>query len=269
MTVEHELGKRPLLDSAIASDGKIIANSGSVPGADTLIQRMSAGLAQDPSASYAENYSRRKTDRRLDAGSRTRRSPSEEMRFNRDQWYAMGGQQSAAGHSTGSARSPRSPSSPPAQQPLTPILKRRDPLSPGSDASDAGRARKQLNFSLDSDRSPVSGYESDRSQSPRFRSVSPYGRGEPAAKSDYYRHKDASHNKVGSASGKFSRRGSCCKPSIGRRGYLWFESRSSIERAASVSPVDASLDQRFQIADAAGSRRSSAGSSLFVHQSQN
>ena len=124
-------------------------------------------------ASYIENYKQTKTDRSTQR-SRPRRSSSEESRYNRDQWYAMGTPQ------------PTSSQNPP--QPLTPILKRRDPLSP-----DCNKVRKTLNFSLESDQTPVSGYESDfRSPSPR--PVSPFQ--SQVSKSDYYRHKDASHKKV-------------------------------------------------------------------------
>lgn len=154
---------------------------------------MQQGLERDPSSSIIENYSRVKSDRKSEQ-TRARRSPSEERQFNRDQWYAMGETSTGSNVRNMSRNSSQT-------RPLTPILKRRDqsgPFSPVSDQIDSARkSRKTLNFSLDSDRTPVSGYETDyRSTSPRPRSVSPFQRDDSVSKSDYYRHKDATHKKV-------------------------------------------------------------------------
>lgn len=116
-------------------------------------------------------------------------TPEEQQQRNREQWYAAGQQR-------------------PQQRSLTPILKRRtndlSPISPTSDYSESQSSPRgrQMNSS---NRTNVSGYESDNSLSPRFRSVSPYRQKsvqigpvtEMVTKSDYYRHKDAHHNKVG------------------------------------------------------------------------
>ncbi|KAK4337279.1 hypothetical protein RND71_043277 [Anisodus tanguticus] len=113
-------------------------------------------------------------------------TPDEIQQRNKELWYAAGKQSN--------------------QRSLTPILKRRtndlSPISPTSDYSETQSSSRgrQMNSS---NHTNISGYESDASFSPRFRSVSPYRQKsvqigpvtEMTTKSDYYRHKDAHHNK--------------------------------------------------------------------------
>lgn len=138
--------------------------------------------------SFLENYSRVHTKRSCSPRIRTS-TPEEQQQRNKEQWYAAGQQRTNQ------------------QRNLTPILKRRtndlSPISPTSDYSESQSSPRgrQMNTS---NRTNVSGYESDNSLSPRFRSTSPYRQKsvqigsvtEMTSKNDYYRHKDSRHNKV-------------------------------------------------------------------------
>ena len=137
---------------------------------------------------FLENYSRVHTKRNCSPRMRTS-TPEEQQQRNREQWYAAGQQKRP-------------------QRSLTPILKRRtndlSPISPTSDYSESHSSPRGRQMNSSSNRTNVSGYESDSSLSPRFRSTSPYRQKsvqigpvtEMTSKSDYYRHKDAHRNKV-------------------------------------------------------------------------